>query len=43
MLYIYYLILFKKNNKAEIQALIDSGNEINVIIRAYMIKLRLKI
>lgn len=37
---IYYLIRFKKN---EVQALINSGNEINMITLVYILKLGLKV
>ena len=40
VLCIYYLIHFKKN---EIQALIDSGNKINIIILIYILNFNLKI
>lgn len=39
---IHYLINFNKN-QAEIQALIDSKNKINIMTLAYVLKLGLKI
>lgn len=35
MLYICYLVQFRKNQKAKVQALIDSNNKINIITLAY--------
>lgn len=35
MIYIYYLIKFKKDNNTEIQALIDFSNKFNVITLVY--------
>lgn len=39
---IHYLLYFKKN-QTKIQALIDSGTELNIITPAYMAKLGLKV
>lgn len=43
ILYIHYLIQFKKNNKVKILTLIDSASEINAVTSAYATKLGLKI
>ena len=40
--YIHYLVLFQKN-KANIQALINSSNKVNMITLAYIFKLGLKV
>ena len=40
--YIYYLIWFKKS-EVQVQALIDSGNELNAMTLRYALKLGLKI
>lgn len=42
VLYIYYLFYFCKNKKNKVQALIDFGNKINVMVSAYAIKLDFK-
>lgn len=42
ILYIYYPLQFKKN-QTNIQALINSGSEVNAIILAYTARLDLKI
>ena len=41
--YIHYLVQFRKNKRATIQALINSGNEINMMALAYAAKLDLKV
>lgn len=43
ILYIYYLFHFCQNKKNEIQALINSGNEVNTIKPEYRLELDLKI
>lgn len=42
MLYVHYLVHFKKN-QAEIQALINSRSKVNVMTLAYISKLGLKV
>lgn len=42
ILYIYHLVFFKKN-QAKVQTLLDSSNQVNNIILAYISKLKLKI
>lgn len=42
MLYIYYLLKFKKN-QFKIKTLINSNNKVNTIIQLYITKLRFKI
>lgn len=42
MLYIYYLICFKKD-QGKVQALLNSGNEVNAMIPAYATKLGFKV
>ena len=40
---IHYLVQFRKNNGATIQALIDSGSEVNAITPAYAKQLGLQV
>ena len=43
VLYIHYPLRFRKDKKNKVQALINSGNEVNAITPAYALKLGLKI
>ena len=40
--YIYYLVQFKGTNKTQVQALIDSGSEVNAMTPAYALRLGLQ-
>lgn len=43
VLYIHYLLQFRKNKKNKMQALINLNSKINIITPIYIVKLGLKI